>query len=140
MAKYCSITLRVLFEDPFYIGIFEKRDKDYVQVCKVTFGSEPKDYEIESYILRNYSNLKFSDKFKEDTEKCSKINPKRMIRKIRKEVSKDYIGTKSQNFLKLQHEKDKIEHKELSKKQKEKEKMEKYIARMQKKKEKHKGR
>ena len=36
-------TLTVLFEDPFWIGLFEKTDNEGLHVCKVTFGAEPKN-------------------------------------------------------------------------------------------------
>lgn len=32
-------TLTVLFEDPFWIGLFEKTDNEGLHVCKVTFGA-----------------------------------------------------------------------------------------------------
>ena len=53
--------LTVFFEDPFWIGIFEKITDNKLSVCKVTFGSEPKDYQIYDFILKKYDNLKFSD-------------------------------------------------------------------------------
>ena len=34
-------TLTILFEDPFWIGLFEKIEDNQMQVCKVTFGAEP---------------------------------------------------------------------------------------------------
>ena len=37
-------SLTVLFEDPFWVGIFERIDDGKLSVCKVTFGAEPKDY------------------------------------------------------------------------------------------------
>lgn len=40
------IKVRVLFEEPFYIGIFEKVENDKVYVAKVTFGKEPKEKEL----------------------------------------------------------------------------------------------
>lgn len=39
-----SGTLTVMFEDPFWIGIFERISDGKLSVCKVTFGAEPKDY------------------------------------------------------------------------------------------------
>ena len=38
--------LTVYFEAPFWVGIFERIDGDKLSVAKVTFGAEPKDYEI----------------------------------------------------------------------------------------------
>ena len=52
--------LTVLFEDPFWIGIFERIDGGKLSVAKVTFGAEPKDYEILDFVNRHYYHLKFS--------------------------------------------------------------------------------
>ena len=41
-----SVTLTILFEPPFWVGIFEQRFDNKIEVAKVTFGSEPKDYEV----------------------------------------------------------------------------------------------
>ena len=38
--------LTVFFEEPFGIGIFERISEGKLSVCKVIFGSEPKDYEV----------------------------------------------------------------------------------------------
>jgi hypothetical protein len=34
-------SLTVLFENPFWIGLFEKTEHEGLHVCKVTFGAEP---------------------------------------------------------------------------------------------------
>lgn len=38
--------LTVLFEDPFWIGLYEREYNGRYEVCKITFGAEPKDYEV----------------------------------------------------------------------------------------------
>ena len=38
-----SATLTVLFEDPFWVGVFERRYDDKIEVAKVTFEKEPKE-------------------------------------------------------------------------------------------------
>ena len=35
--------LTVFFEEPFWIGVFERISEGKLSVCKVTFGAEPKD-------------------------------------------------------------------------------------------------
>ena len=52
---HCSLT--VFFEKPFWVGIFEKIENKKISVCKVTFGAEPKDYEIYDFILTHYCKL-----------------------------------------------------------------------------------
>lgn len=38
--------LTVFFEDPFWVGIFERIEDGRLSVAKVTFGAEPMDYEV----------------------------------------------------------------------------------------------
>ena len=47
-------------EEPFWVGVFERIEDGKLSVAKVTFGAEPKDYEVQEYIRKNYSSLKFS--------------------------------------------------------------------------------
>ena len=35
--------LTVFFEDPFWVGVFERIESGRLSVCKVTFGAEPRD-------------------------------------------------------------------------------------------------
>ena len=37
--------LTIYFEDPFWVGVFERIENRKLSVAKVTFGMEPKDYE-----------------------------------------------------------------------------------------------
>ncbi|MBP5725973.1 MAG: YjdF family protein, partial [Clostridia bacterium] len=53
------ISLTVFFEDPFWVGVFERIDDGKLSVCKVTFGAEPKDYDVWEFILQNYDRMAF---------------------------------------------------------------------------------
>lgn len=44
-------SLTILFESPFWVGIYERMDGELYEVCKITFGDEPRDYEVLDYIL-----------------------------------------------------------------------------------------
>ncbi|ABR33737.1 MULTISPECIES: YjdF family protein [Clostridium] len=135
------IKLTVLFDDPFWIGVFESIENGEYKVCKVTFGSEPKDVEVYELILKNFYRLNFSSPVLSDDFNSStkKPNPKRLQRSIRKEVDVKSIGTKAQMAIQLQHEQSKIVHKQKSKEQKEQEEQRKFELRKKKKLEKHKG-
>lgn len=52
--------LTVYFEEPFWVGIFERIEDGKLSVAKVTFGAEPKDYEVQEYVQKYYFSLKFS--------------------------------------------------------------------------------
>ena len=133
-------SLTILFENPFWIGLYERIDGDKYEVCKITFGAEPKDYEIYDFLLKNWHKLKFSPPVKTDKVEEQKINPKRMQRKINSQLENKGIGTKAQQALKLQHEQTKIERKTKSREQKEAEKERQFVLRQEKKKAKHRGR
>lgn len=133
-----SEKLTVYFEEPFWIGVFERIEDGKLSVAKVTFGAEPKDYEVQEYIRKDYSSLKFS--LAVDTVvKDMKRNPKRMRREAKKQVQETGIGTKSQQALKLQQEQNKQERKKRSHQRKEAEKKRMFELKQQKKREKHKG-
>ena len=133
-----SDRLTVYFDDPFWVAVFERIDNGMLSVSKVTFGAEPKDYEVYDYILRHYDKLQFSPAV-ETVVKDDKKNPKRIQRDARRHVLDTGIGTKSQQALKLQHEQNKLERKIRSREEKEAEVQRLFQKRQQKKKEKHKG-
>lgn len=139
MDKVCEI-LQVLFEEPFWIGVFEKRQEGKLSVCKVTFGAEPKDYEVENFVLSNYYNLRFGPTVEFKMKEKEKVNPKRRQREVKKQLKNAIIGTKSQQAIKLGQEEVKLDRKIASKKRCEEEKAFQFTLKQQKKKEKHKGR
>ena len=110
--------LTVYFEEPFWVGVFERIEDGKLSAAKVTFGAEPKDYEVQEYIQKCYSGLKFSPAV-ETVVKEIKRNPKRMQREAKRQMQETGIGTKSQQALKLQQEQNKQERNVRSREQKE---------------------
>ena len=130
--------LTIYFEDPFWVGVFERIENRKLSVAKVTFGVEPKDYDVLEFINRNYYHLQFSPAV-ETVVKDTKKNPKRAQRDAKKQTMETGIGTKSQQALKLQQEQNKLVRKERSKKEREAESDRLFEMKQQKKKEKHRG-
>ena len=131
--------LTVFFEEPFWVGVFERVSDGKLSVCKVTFGAEPKDYEIYDFVLKNYYRLRFSPAVATDVKEIGR-NPKRVQREVRKQLQNTRIGTKSQQTLKLQQEQLKTERRIVSREQREAEKQRQFELKQQKRKEKHRGR
>ena len=52
--------LTVFFDGLFWIGIYERIQDGKLEACKITFGAEPKDYEVYGFILKNWHKLRFS--------------------------------------------------------------------------------
>ncbi|MGN0114363.1 MAG: YjdF family protein [Acutalibacteraceae bacterium] len=131
--------LTVYFEDPFWVGVFERTENGKLAVSKVTFGAEPKDAEVYQFILRHFYDLRFSPPVAVKVD-AHKKNPKRMQREAKKQMQDTGIGTKSQQALKLQQEQSKAERKVKSREEKMLEAERKFELRRQKRKDKHKGR
>lgn len=131
--------LTVFFEEPFWVGVFERVSEGKLSVCKVTFGAEPKDYEIYDFVLKKYYRLRFSPAVATDVKE-TKQNPKRVQREVRKQVQNTRIGTKSQQALKLQQEQLKTEHKIASRERREAKGQWRFELKQQKRKKKHRGR
>ena len=134
-----TASLTVMFEAPFWIGLFEMTDRQGLRVCKVTFGAEPTDKEVMEYVDRHWHQLRYSQAIEIDQTTEHRQNPKRQMREAKKQMQSHGIGTKSQQALKLQQEQNKTERKQRSKAERETEKQRQFDLRQAKKKEKHKG-
>ena len=129
--------LTVFFEEPFWIGVIECITDGKLSVAKVTFGAEPKDYEVQEYVNKHYYSLLFSPAVA-TVVKEAKSNPKRAKRDAKKQMQ-ECIGTKSQQALKLQQEQNKLERKLKSREKKEADKLRMFELSQQKRRKKHKG-
>ncbi len=131
--------LTVFFENPFWVGIFERLENGKLSAAKITFGAQPREQEVHDFILKHYWELQFSPAISAVNRETKK-NPKRIQRDIKKQLSSIGTGTKSQQALQLQHEQYKQERKTKTRELKEAEARRQYELKLQKKKEKHKGR
>ena len=130
--------LTVFFEEPFWVGVFERIEGNRLSVCKVTFGAEPKDYEVWAFVLEHYHQLTFSPAIEANTRQAAD-NPKRRQRNAGKQMARTGVGTKSQQALQMQLEQNKQERRAKSREQKLAEAERLFALKQQKKREKHKG-
>ena len=128
----------MFIEGLFRVGIFERVDDGKLSVCKVTFGAEPKDYEVWEFVLHHYDELVFSPAVKTETRQPAD-NPKRRLRNARKQTERSGIGTKSQQALQLQREEMKTERRQISREQRDAEAQRRFEMKQAKKKEKRRG-
>lgn len=136
MRSQCTVR----FEEPFWVGFFERWDETVYSVCRIVFGKEPKISELNEWMLANYSKLPFKEqKLEEDLIKPQKINPKKLKKQIAREVSGKYQGTKAQQALKSLHDEEKMERKKVSKAQKEEMLQRRFEQKQEKKKQKKRG-
>ena len=132
-------TLTIYFEDPFWVGVFERIEEGRLSVCRVTFGAEPKDYEVYEFLLRNWHGLSFSPKLQGGTLSERRLNPKRLQSEIKRQLEPRGIGTKAQEVLKLQHEQNKKLRQSISREARKAEKDRRFLQKQEQRREKHKG-
>ncbi len=137
--KPTQVSFRVLFEDPFWVGICERWEKGRLQVCKVTFGAEPRDAEIYAFILARWDTLRFGPAIKADAKPAAHKNPKRRQREIQKQLAPSGVGTKAQQALKAQQQQGKAARKQQSRAQKQQAAAHKLALHKAKQKQKHNG-
>ena len=127
-------SLKVFFENPFWVGVFERIEDGKLSVCKVTFGAEPKDYEVLEYVLQHYYELVFSQAIETEIRQAAD-NPKRRSRNARKQLENMGIGT----ALQRQREEMKKERRQTSREEREMEAQRRFEMKQAKKKEKKRG-
>lgn len=132
--------LTVLFDPPFWIGLFEREREGRYEACRVVFGAEPRDFEVYAYILDQYHRLAFSPALAASPEDDRTVNPKRAQREARRQTQPSGIGTKAQQALQLQREQNKEERRVLSREAREAEQDRRLQLRREKRKQKHRGR
>jgi len=134
----CTIT--VYFEDPFWVGLYERADEAGYQVCRLIFGAEPKDYEVYETLLSHWRELSFSPALPGEAARVKRVKAGRARREAGRSLSGPPVGTRAQEALKLQREAGKEARREKSRQEHEAEAVRRFQLRQEKKRQKHKGR
>ena len=130
--------LTVFFEEPFWVGVFQRIEGDRLSACKVTFGAEPRDYDVLNYVQKHYRELDFSAPVPLEA-RAKADSPKRRQRAAAKEMQPTGVGTKSQQALQAQRELMKVARKRITKAEREAEEQRRFELKQQQKKEKKRG-
>ncbi len=89
--------LTVFFEEPFWVGLFERTQGDSLCVSKVIFGAEPKECEVLTYVLEHYH----------DHSQQALQAQREMMKVARKIVSKEEQEAEAQRRFELRQQKKK---------------------------------
>ncbi len=131
--------LTVYFEDPFWVGLFERGGGGTWEACKVIFGPEPKDYEVHAFLLENHCRLQFSPAIEGRAPAAEAANPKRRQRQIKRQLVLPPCGTKAQQALAAQREQGKEAKKRRAREERETEQARQFALRREKRREKRRG-
>lgn len=133
------IRLTIFFSEPFWIGVFERIHNGNLEVSRITFGAELTDAEVLFFIRAGYAKLIFTAPIEADVLE-KRINPKRLQRLIRREVSEiTGIGTRAQEACKRDFESRKNERVKLVNVARKREDERRFEIKIQKRKQKHRG-
>ena len=122
-----SITLTVLHDGQFWIGIFEHADEGRYGACRVVFGAaEPTDVELVAFIVRRWTTLAFD--MAADPSATADA------------VLSHGVGTKAQQAMSISYEARKIESRALAREARQAQAERRFALRRQKRKQKHRGR
>lgn len=103
-----TIKATIFFEKRFWVGTFERTDKDGYAVARHIFGAEPSNPEVYDFVLNHYVELKFGEA-KEVSIQIQRMNPKRVQREVAREMEKiketSKPSTLAQDYLREEIEK-----------------------------------
>ena len=125
MMDTVSCSLTVLFEDPFWIGVYERVDGGLYEAARIVFGAEPKDYQVYAWLLKN-GRLRFSPALTGGRVAQRPVNPKRAQREIARAVAGGGVTTKAQPALQLERERNKRERRTRARERNEEERRMRY--------------
>ena len=87
-----QVRLTVYFEDPFWVGVFERRQEGRLTAARVVFGAEPKDYTVYEHFLRGWRSLRFSPPVAAGEDVYKRQIPEGALTMARVMVSPDLKG------------------------------------------------
>lgn len=131
--------LTVYFDDPFWVGVYERQDESGYSVARVVLGSEPLDGEVYAFLLQHYDEFRFGPLQQSSMIEAKAKNYKRVQREVRRTMQEDSIGTKAQQAIKLAQNEAKQARKKRSSAEKKQEAQVRFAERQEKHKEKHRG-
>lgn len=130
----------VFFEDPFWVGVFERVDEHGYAVARFVFGGEPTEAELHQFALQSFSTLSFSAPSAVPEAAEREAGFKRRQREARQQMQQTGIGTYAQRALQAEQERMKqVRHAE-SREEREARERQQFLTKQAQKKEKHRGR
>lgn len=131
--------LTIFFEDPFWVGVYEREEDGRLSACRIVFGAEPKDGEVYARLCAQWRSLRLSPPISGRRAADRLLSPKRRQRMARQTLTAAGVGTKAQQALKLQQEAGRTARAARSRAEREAEEAQRFALRQQKRREKHRG-
>ena len=83
----------VYFEDPYWVGVFERIDESGYAVARFVFGGEPTEAELHQFAIQHAHTLSYSQPGPVPETDGREIGFKRRQREARQQMQQEGIGT-----------------------------------------------
>lgn len=134
-----SSTLTVYYDGQFWVGMFERFEGGELSACRVVFGAEPSNEEIQELVCSQWNRLRFSEPVRGAEPPKVAANPKRRQREAARELAHRGPSTKAQQALAEEREAQAQERKADARERREQAKQQRFELRQEKRKQKHRG-
>ena len=135
-----SSTLTVYHDGQFWVGTFERIDCGKLSTCRIVFGAEPSNEEIETLVCERWNSLRFTEPIAHEAPPAHATNPKRRQREAARELTRRGPSTKAQQALSEEREAAAEKRKAAARERRDEDKRQRFELRQQKRKQKHRGR
>jgi hypothetical protein len=93
------MVLTVYFEDPFWVGVFEREEPAGCAVARFVFGGQPSDVEVYRLLQDGYGRLAFTRASADGAPGRRHLSPKRAQREAARALERAGPGTRAQQAL-----------------------------------------
>ena len=121
-----SLTLTILHDGQFWVGICERRDGALYGACRFVFGPEPADEDVLAFVRDQWGRLDFRKRAQREARKAL-------------EAARRGVGTKAQQAIAAAYEERKDERRACARERREAEARRAFELRTAKRKRKHRG-
>lgn len=94
----------IFFEDPFWVGVFERADADGYSTARFVFGAEPGQAELLAFAKQHYHALVFSQPSRRQIPMEKAERYKHRQHRIHRETAQVGVGTKARQAIKIEME------------------------------------
>jgi ribosomal protein L12E/L44/L45/RPP1/RPP2 len=131
--------MTVLYESPFWVGLFERTEQDKYQAARFVFGAEPTEPQLLQFALTSFLSLQFSQPVEAVCTQTREVNFKRRMREVKKQMAAPAGATRAQQAVKQEYEQLTHERESSHREEHEAEQERKFQLRQLKRAEKHRG-
>lgn len=135
-----SLTCTVYHDGRFWVGMFERVEGGRLSACRVVFGAEPSNEEVQRFVAERYDRLRFTDPVGCGEVPRAAANPKRRQREAARELRGKGPSTKARQALAEEREALARGRSAEARARREREKRERFEQRQEKRKRKRRGR